>query len=87
MFAAGYIGFDFENIISDTFMQRWEDAMLKGIFNGSWDNSRHDMVCASIIANQMNIVKLYSSCGNLFSYVGEVYGKPKETAVFYLQGI
>lgn len=87
MFAAGYVGFDFTNEISNEFFFKWKKSMEYGCFKGSWDNHRHDMSAGSIIANQMGLVKLYSQSGQFFAYVGEGYDKPKETACFHLQGI
>lgn len=87
MFAAGYVGFDFTNPISIEFFARWKESMLNGCFKGSWKDHRHDMTAGSIIANQMNLVNLYSPGGQFFSYIGEGFEKPKPTAVFHLQGI
>lgn len=85
MFAAGYVGFDFTNKISIEFFARWKQSMLDGCFKGSWADHRHDMTAGSIIANQMGLS--YSFHGQFFSYIGEVYGEPKETSVFHLKGL
>ena len=85
MFAAGYCGFDFDNPISIEFFRAWKASMLAGMFKGDWSNHRHDMVCGSIIANKMGLS--FSTGGNFFAYVGEVFGTPKESVVFHLKGL
>lgn len=87
MFAAGYCGFDFTNQISVEFFAEWKEAMLNGMFKGSWDVSRHDMAAGSIIANIRGLLPLYSPGGQFFAYIGESYGVPKESVCFHLQGM
>lgn len=87
MFSAGFLGLDFRKEISREFFARWKNAMLAGMFKGSWDITRHDMVCASIIANQMGLVDRYSTGGQFFAYIGPGYSEPKPTACFYLKGV
>lgn len=86
-YSAGFSGFDFENQISVTHFNNWEQSMLDGAFKGSWENSRHDLLAGSVIANLSNITNLYSSGGQFFAYVGQGYTEPKETAVFHLAGL
>lgn len=87
MFSAGFIGLDFRKEISREFFAQWKNAMLAGMFKGSWSDHRHDMTCGSIIANQMGLVNRYSSGGQFFAYVGPGYSEPKSTACFHLKGI
>jgi hypothetical protein len=44
------------------------------------------MTCASIIAHKHDMVKDYSSGGQFFAYIGEVYGTPLPTVVAHLVG-
>ena len=44
------------------------------------------MTCASISANKHDMVKDYSSGGQYFAYIGEVYGTPLSTVVGHLIG-
>lgn len=87
MFAGGYCGFDFRTGLAREFFAEWKEAMLNGMFKGSWDETRHDMTCGSIIANKAGLVRLYSPGGQFFSYIGNGYSEPLPTAVFHLQGI
>lgn len=87
MFAAGYCGFDFTNPVAIEFFAEWKESMLNGCFQGNWKEHRHDMTCASIIANKTGLNKLYLSGGTYFSYIGDVYGKPKETVIGHLIGL
>lgn len=87
MFSAGFCGFDFTNPISVEFFAEWKESMLNGMFKGSWDITRHDMVAGNIIANKRGLLPLYSPGGQFFAYVGPGYGPPKETVCFHLQGI
>lgn len=86
MFAAGYCGFDFTHGLAQEFFAEWKESMLNGCFKGSWTDHRHDMTCASIIANKHNMLKDYSSGGQYFAYIGEVYGTPLPTVVGHLVG-
>ena len=86
MFAAGYCGFDFKNGKAQEFFAEWKESMLNGCFRGSWTDHRHDMTCASIIAHKHDMVKDYSSGGQFFAYIGEVYGTPLPTVVAHLVG-
>lgn len=94
----GFFALDFEKDIAKEFFKRWKQAMLDGMFKGSWNNdnncessdprckgTRHDMLCGSIIANQLGMVAYTPN--RLMAYVGEPYGEPPETAVMYAQGI
>lgn len=87
MFSAGFTGIDFTNSVAVEFFNKWKQSMLDGQFVGDWSNHRHDMTCASIIANQMGLVKSYSSGGNYFAYVGSGYAQPKESVICNLLGV
>lgn len=45
---AGFLGLDMTTI-GPAFIKLWEQAMLDGIFKGSWSNHRHDMSVSSWI--------------------------------------
>lgn len=87
MFSAGLCGFDFSNPIAVEFFEKWKQSMLAGCFKGSWEDHRHDMTCGSIIANQMDLVKNYSSAGNYFAYQGAGYGQAGPNVIAHLIGI
>lgn len=87
MFSGGYVGLDFRRSIAQEFFAEWKEAMLNGIFKGSWDETRHDMTCGAIIAYKHGLNSFYSSGGQFFAYVGNGFSEPKESAVFHLQGI
>jgi hypothetical protein len=87
MFSAGFTGLNFENPIAIEFFERWKKSMFDGQFIGDWSNHRHDMTCASIIANQMGLLKDYSTGGNFFAYVGSGYGQQKESVICNLLGV
>ena len=87
MFAAGYCGFDFRTKTAQDFFDRWWKSMEAGAFRGSWADHRHDMTCASIIANQMGLLERYSPGGQFFAYIGPAYSAPKETVCFHLIGL
>lgn len=87
MYSAGMTGLDFRNAYSIEFFDKWKQSMLDGQFVGSWKDHRHDMTCASIIANQMGLACKYSSCGTFFAYIGPGYAKPNKTVLFHLLGL
>lgn len=87
LFSAGFTGLDFTNPIAVEFFNKWKQSMLDGYFRGSWENHRHDLSCASIIANQMGLAKDFSDGGNYFAYIGSGYGTPRESVICHLIGI
>lgn len=87
MFSAGFCGFDFRNPISVEFFAEWKEAMLNGMFKGTWEESRHDMTAGSIIANKRGLLPLYSSGGQFFAYIGKDFGEPKDSVCFHLSGM
>lgn len=94
----GFLALDFDVTIAAEFFKRWKQAMLDGMFIGSWNNDnncesadprckgmRHDMSAGSLIANEL---KMFAYPENtLMAYVGGDYNEPPETAVMYAQGI
>lgn len=87
MFSAGFTGLDFESPIAVEFFERWKQSMLDGQFVGSWADHRHDMTCASIIANQMGLSRQFSTGGTFLAYVGDGYDKPKDSVICNLVGL
>jgi len=74
MLSSGVLGLNLETEIGRKFLSDWLQAMQDGVFNGSWDNFRHDQTCASLIAYKMGL-KLQD--GNTFM----VYGKMDEPTI------
>lgn len=87
MLSAGFVGFDFRNPISQEFFAEWKESMRNGMFKGLWENHRHDLTCASAIANLRGLVSSYSHGGQFFAYVGEAFGTPGPKVVCLLQGM
>lgn len=85
MFSAGLLGLNYESANAMEFLSRWEQSAKAGCFSGSWNDHRHDMTCASIIASRLGMK--YQTGGTHLAYVGPGYSQPKQTAVFYAQGI
>lgn len=94
----GFFALDFDVPLSVEFFNRWKKAMMDGQFMGPWNNdnnvvssdprckgTRHDMICGSIIANQLDM-KAYPK-DLLMAYVGGQYETPPESACFYAQGM
>lgn len=74
MLSSGVLGIDLDSTIGYQFFDKWTQAMRDGMFNGSWDDHRHDQTCASLIAYQMGL-KLQP--GNTFF----VYGSDDEITI------
>ena len=74
MLSSGVLGLDLDSEIGYKFFDQWTQAMRDGIFNGDWDNHRHDQTCASLIAYKLGM-KLQD--GNTFF----VYGKEDEPTI------
>lgn len=81
---AGFLGLDLWDAYGKTFLLSWEKAMKAGAFKGDWSNHRHDMVCGSIIANQLHME--YQKGDEWM-----VYAKPEdevnETIILKAQGL
>lgn len=74
MLSSGVLGLDLGSEIGYAFFDKWTQAMRDGMFNGSWDDYRHDQSAASLIAFNMGL-KLQA--GNTFF----VYGKDDEPTI------
>jgi hypothetical protein len=74
MLSSGVLGLDLDSEIGYKFFDQWTQAMRDGMFNGSWDDYRHDQSAASLIAFNMGL-KLQP--GNTFF----VYGKEDEPTI------
>ncbi len=94
----GFFALDFDVEIAQEFFKRWKQAMLDGMFKGSWNNdnncessdprckgTRHDMICGSIIANQLGMYSFPEHL--LMAYAGAQYNDPPETTVMLAQGL
>lgn len=85
MFSAGLLGLDLSNPKAIDFLAQWKAAAEAGCFRGEWKDHRHDMSCASIIAQRMGFK--FQRGGSLMSYIGPGYGTPDPGVVIYCQGI
>lgn len=85
LFSAGLLGLDFSSEVGKQFFEEWKQSGLAGCFKGSWENHRHEMTCASIIATRMGLK--YQRGGAHLSYIGPGYSAPEAGSIFYLQGI
>lgn len=85
MFSAGLLGLDFTNPMAYEFFTRWEQSAKNGCFKGSWEDHRHDMTCASIIASIMGWK--YERGGSHLAYIGPGYSQPEKDVVFLCQGM
>lgn len=85
MFSAGLLGLDFRNPLAVDFFGRWKQSALLGCFKGDWNNHRHDMTCASIIAERLGMK--YQRGGSHMAYIGTGYSEPEPGVVFHLQGL
>lgn len=80
MFSAGFTGLDFTNEKSVEFFKQWKASCEAGAFKGSWDNHRHDMTCASIIATRLG---MHMTDHLWMCYIGEGYQQAPPESVFY----
>lgn len=85
MFSAGLIGLNANNKKAMEFFSQWKESALAGCFQGDWSNHRHDMTCASIIAQRLGFK--YQRGGSYMAYVGPGYAEPEPGVVVYAQGI
>lgn len=85
MYSAGLTGLNRDNSKAMDFFSQWKASAKAGCFKGSWENHRHDMTCASIIAQRMGFK--FQRGGSHMAYVGEGYGKPEAGVAILCQGI
>jgi hypothetical protein len=85
MFSAGLLGLNRDSPIAVEFLRQWKESAKAGCFRGDWKDHRHDMSCASIIAQRLGMK--YQRGGEFMSYIGPGYSQPEVGSVFYLQGI
>lgn len=85
MFSAGLLGLDRNNPKAMDFFNQWKASAKAGCFKGDWSDHRHDMTCASIIAQRMGFK--FQRGGSLMAYLGPGYSEPEPGVVIYCQGI
>lgn len=85
MFSAGLLGLNLKNEKAMQFFYEWKESAKAGCFSGSWEDHRHDMTCASIIATRLGFK--YQTGGTHLAYIGPGYSTPKESVVFFAQGM
>ena len=85
MFSAGLLGLNKNNEKAMQFFAEWKASARAGCFKGEWSNHRHDMTCASIIAQRMGFK--YQRGGSHMAYIGPGYGKPDAGVTILCQGI
>jgi hypothetical protein len=85
MFSAGLLGLNKNFPPAMDFLDQWEASAKAGCFRGSWEDHRHDMTCASIIASRLGFK--YQRGGTYLAYIGPGYSTPKDTVVFHCQGM
>lgn len=85
MIAACCFGLNFTNDRTIEFWSKVKQAMNDGIFNGSWDNHRHDQAVMSILAYQMDM-KLHEA-NSIFEYAKEGDTPSKDSILFFADGI
>ncbi len=88
---AGFLGLSKHDKTAMEFFKRWKESMLAGAFKGAWTNEnnsesrdprckghRHDLVCGSIIANQLGME--YQNGEEWLNYGTE----PKSDKVYFM---
>jgi hypothetical protein len=84
MFTAGCLGLNRQSHVAMEFFRQWKEAALAGCFRGHWHDHRHDMTCASIIAQRLQMK--FQRGGKHLAYVGPDYPKAEPSVVFKLKG-
>lgn len=85
MFSAGLLGLNLKNEKAMEFFYKWKESAKAGCFSGDWSNHRHDMTCASIIAQRLGMK--YQRGGSHLAYIGPGYSQPEPGIVFKCQGL
>jgi hypothetical protein len=85
LFSAGLLGINLKSEKAMQFFYEWRESAKAGCFRGDWQDHRHDMTCASIIASRLGFK--YQRGGQHMSYIGPGFGEPETDSVFYFQGL
>jgi hypothetical protein len=85
LFSAGLLGLNKNSVLAMEFFKQWKESGEAGCFRGSWDDHRHEMSCASIVAQRLGMK--YQRGGQHMAYIGPGYSEPEPGIVFKLQGI
>lgn len=82
---AGMLGLDFKDPLVRLFFKKWKQAMLDGMFKGSWDDHRHDMTCGSIIAYRLDMK--FEPGDQILQYAAPEDAPNNDSIIFYAQGL
>lgn len=95
---AGLLGLDFTKDIANSFFNKWAASMRAGMFKGEWNNdnktesddprckgSRHDLVCGSIIAAELNM--RYQKGNEILQYAAPEDQPINDTICLYAAGM
>lgn len=85
MLSSGVLGLDLDSEIGYKFFDQWTQAMRDGMFNGSWDDWRHDQSCASLIAYKLGMKLQHGN--TFFVYGDENEPTISEQTIFLAHGI
>lgn len=85
LFSAGLLGLNRDSDIAMEFFRQWKASGDAGCFKGDWSNHRHEMTCASIVAQRLGMK--YQRGGSHLSYIGPGYNQPEKDSVIYCRGI
>lgn len=85
LFSAGLLGLDKNSPLAMEFFRQWKASAFAGCFRGDWESHRHDMSCASIIAQRLGMK--YQRGGQYLSYIGPGYAPPEPGSPIYCQGM
>ena len=95
---AGMLGLDFSKELPNIYFERWEKAMLDGMFVGKWDNNdksesksdeckgfRHDML-GSLILHDLGVINLMKQGDQWLQYSGIFDDTANDTIIWKAQG-
>lgn len=85
MMAACCFGLDFDNEKTIEFWNNVKQAMTDGIFNGSWDDHRHDQTVMSLLAYKMEMP--LHEANVIFEYAKDGDTPSKDSIVLFADGI
>lgn len=83
---AGFLGIDLTKTDGKSFFSKWRESMEAGMFQGSWDDHRHDMSCSSAIVHQMGLFHLAYKGDQILQYGGIFDKTINETIILKAQG-
>jgi len=84
---AGLLGFDYSTEVGKEFWAMYSKSQQDGMFNGGWDDHRHDISCASACLYKLGLIHLIRSGDEILQYAGVFDKQINDSIIIKAQGL